>query len=256
MAGSSRCFNRHTRSRAEETRHLARVFPTGDQHIDSAVADVVREVSRALPSRTLGFYLHGSTFSGTRAPTSDIDVLVLGDDHVGPNDNAAAAVAALPVSTRYGVQLDVKAFSASAFVSDPWVDIWRGAAFVGGVDWRADIPAPSLDDRAREAVLHACLIGARTRALSFKASTWLVSALLAVRHGYAPPTRLEAIEQFQAQEPELAELVRAATVIGLTEDASARLIEVVTRDLLADLASPTPRLGPRCHAVIRARLAE
>ena len=57
------------------------------------------------------------------------------------------------------------------------------------------------------------------------------------RHGYAPPTRLEAIEQSQAESRNLPSSFGAVTVIGLTEEASARLIDVVTLDLLADLAS-------------------
>lgn len=104
-------------------------------------------------------------------------------------ERRAATAAALTVSARRGVELDFKAFSAIAFVRDPWVDIWRGAAFVGGVDWRADIPEPSLDERAREAVLHACLPKSAQLPAHFPSRRRPGFSRLCSGSGMAPPHR-------------------------------------------------------------------
>ncbi len=107
------------------------------------------------------------------------------------------------MSAQRGVMLDVKVFSVVEFGADPWVNIWSGATFVAEMDWRPQMDSPSFDALAREAVLHACLIlGDERIPLTPKSAAWLVSALLAVRHRYAPATRHDALSELHRVEPQ------------------------------------------------------
>jgi predicted nucleotidyltransferase len=230
---------------------MPRQFPTGDSRVDDAVDEVTRAVSIVLADRDLGFYLHGSAFAGTRRPESDVDVLGLGRDAVDRADNDRAKRIAAEVSARHGVDLDLKVFPVRTLVADPWVNLWHGAAFVAGRDWRDDLPQPSLDDLAREAVLHTCLIAAPgDNHRPAKALGWLTTTLLAVRHGYAAPTREDALIEFNRREPALATQLRDTS----EPIAAQQLLELVRRELMVDAGSSRPRLGPKCHAIVRDRL--
>lgn len=109
-------------------------------------------VAAQCPEARLGLYLHGSRARGEERVDSDVDVLGLCDPSTpreaidGLKQAGRALAAGLPQ------RLDFKVFRASKFAEDPWVQLDR-AVFLGGVDWRAYLPAPSFDEQAREALL-------------------------------------------------------------------------------------------------------
>lgn len=230
---------------------------TGDRAIDDALAELIGLSAGRLAPCDLGFFLHGSTFAGSRSRRSDVDVLVLGNDLVGDEQSAEARDIATEVTSRSGVELDLKLFAAAEFVQDPWVNIWTGAVILFGRDWRSELQEPGVDALAREAVLHATLIARSVDrrdevAQTSKVLGWLVTALLASRHGRVPPTRNAAWEALQELEPEWSSMLDRQS---LDPELVAVLLSEVLGALEADLERATPVPGHRSHGVYRSYLA-
>ena len=219
---------------------------SGDAGVDRAVEDVIATIASSFAEYELGYYLHGSAASRSMTSDSDIDLLASGDATL--SSSRREEVNAL-VNRRGGEldeRLDLKVFSWREFATDPWVGL-DAVIHLHGKDWRATIGQPSVDQRARESVLMVCLSSAALRDRTtvpapplpipessmdrplHKYVGWLISALLAARHGHVPPGRERALASLEISEPE-----RAARLRGLHDAAREIHADANERATLAD----------------------
>ena len=204
---------------------------TGDSGVDRAIEHVISTTAPAFAECEVGYYLHGSAAARAMTSLSDIDLLALGNEVLSPNRREEASALMSGGAGHLDYRLDFKAFSWREFARDPWVDL-DAAVHVYGKDWRPTIGRPSVDQRARESVLMVCASAAGLRNRTALPSPlapipaasmerplhkyvgWLISALLAARHGHVPPSRQEALASLERFEPK-----RAAVLRGLHDTA-------------------------------------
>lgn len=200
-------------------------------------------IEPVLGGREPGYYLHGSAASRSMTPTSDIDLLILCSSALTEHDRAHLD------DVLQDPRLDVKAFSWSEFAADPWADL-DAAVHLYGRDWRPDMPRPTVDQRAREAVLMVCAATRDGRAPSRKYVGWLISALLAATHGYVPASRQAALVSLDRFEATRAEALRALAQ-DVAEPERVADLESEVLDLLREQARTRGGpLGPACWLVI------
>lgn len=219
------------------------------EELGRALSEILRIVDEALPDAELGFFLHGSAGEGRRTPTSDIDVLAVGNARLLPEDEAYAKRLVEEVARRTGLPIDFHILPARDLVAEPYVQLRRVGIFLGGRDRRDDLPEPTIDAAARESVLTCCVImcsargvdrltpplthpgpddeffgrlpdGAEPRRLA-KTLAWLTSGLLASRYGYVAVSATDATQHLTEYEPALGPRVAEAFAACREEFATA-----------------------------------
>lgn len=130
--------------------------PTNDSQVNRAITRLIERVEQRLPEHQLGFYLHGSWASQSNHADSDVDVLAVSTNRVDDRARKSIKESATEIADHFHVPLDFHVHSVADLVDDPYVDLHRGAVFLGGHDARPSMPTPTLDALAREAVSIAC----------------------------------------------------------------------------------------------------
>lgn len=202
------------------------VSTTGSDNVDEAILALVETLKSKFPDANLGYYLHGSWASNSATPTSDVDVLALASIPISDRDRDLATELASSVVDAYEVPLDFHIHPVEALITNPYVDLRRTGRLLHGHDYRPQLHEPSLDTLARESVLYTCLwiTGARGQERSRwpfshpnsedeffgrlpkrnpprlgKKLNWFASALLAGRHGYAPFSAADALQELASR---------------------------------------------------------
>jgi predicted nucleotidyltransferase len=194
---------------------------SGNPEVDHALEVIIQQIETLLPDAHLGFYLHGSAATGNAGSHSDIDVLGLATEPVSKQqrDDARALVADL--ARTLNIDIDFHLHPIQSLIADPYVDLRRTGTFLAGEDVRPMLPSPTLDALAREAVLVTCILVTDIRGQDVvtwplthpnaddryfgrlqdtpprgfaKTLTWITSARLAGKYGYAPTGSADALQ--------------------------------------------------------------
>jgi predicted nucleotidyltransferase len=173
--------------------------------VDDLLAELAR-VTDEWPDARLGLYLHGSHARGEAREHSDVDVLALAHPSTPAEAIDAFKTTAGTVTHPLADRLDLKAFTTTRFAADPWVKLDR-ARFIGGWDWRSELPTPTFDEQAREALgvfavvveddklSDAGLDGVR------KNVSWMATIVAGHTAGIAPASGSEARQLLRASTP-------------------------------------------------------
>lgn len=230
--------------------------------VDQLLAELLRIAGR-WPRAQFGVYLHGSRARGDEHAHSDIDVIALADPSTPPEVIQALVTAGRTCTAPLVERLDLKAFTTTRFAADPWVKLHR-ARFVGGRDWRHDLPEATFDEHAREALVVFRVI-AEGGDLSWidkagieKILAWMATVVAGHTTGVAPASGSEARSMLRHNldhlglgiDSLLREMEAEPTVSDLAgyRGRAHALQERVVEFLLAQLRAG--RLGPRCAETV------
>ena len=217
----------------------------------SELTRIVGLILSAAPAKDLGFYLHGSQWSGSADERSDVDVLGLAADDLSDTEFKRLRSLAAEVALSSGHGLDLKIHRLEVFGQDQYVDLGRASEFLGGVDLRDRLPPRTFDDSCHELVSIACqiLLGGTASEIGGprgqeKDAAYLAAALLAARHGYVATGAHDAVRKLREIDPGL---VAAFESLNAPNDPPFTELANATRDALLHPHAP---LGPRCGATI------
>ena len=227
-----------------------------DAPLRTELTCIVESILRQTSATHLGFYLHGSQWSGAAGQGSDIDILgLLGDPLTEDEFEGMRALEREIVGTS-GLPIDLHIHRLEVFARDQYVDLRNAAEFLGGADVRDRLPERSFDDACHEAIAIACQVlqgGAVSEHTGWKASAkemgYLASALLAASEGYAATGAHDAAERLMELDPEFGTAVHAHVTMQKQDDTVRPEMQRRTREALRN---PAQVFGPRCRATIEA----
>lgn len=230
--------------------------------VDELLTDLVR-IAERWPEAQFGLYLHGSHARGEQHRGSDVDVIALARRST-PDRMIKAFLSAGRSSPAASVnELDLKAMTLDRFTSDPWVKL-RAARFIGGYDWRTQLPEATFDQQAREA-LGVLRVVIAENDLSYtdtagvrKILTWMLSIVAGHTASIAPAGVTEARDLLKEAPHPLGHNIAAAlddldtAQPGDISSLRSTAIDLQSRvvDFLAE-QDHMGHLGPRCHEIVQ-----
>jgi 8-oxo-dGTP diphosphatase len=164
--------------------------------VEDLLAELLR-VADSWPQAQFGVYLHGSRARGEARADSDVDVIALAHPSTPAEVIQEFLTAGRSCQARLAERLDLKAFTTTRFAADPWVKLHR-ARFAGGRDWRPELPRPTFDELAREALGVFRVVAedddlSRTDAAGIrKILAWMATVVAGHTTGIAPASGTEA----------------------------------------------------------------
>lgn len=230
--------------------------------VEDLLAELLR-IADSWPQAQFGVYLHGSCARGEARTDSDVDVIAIAHPATPAEVIQAFLAAGRSCQARAADRLDLKAVTATRFAADPWVKLDR-ARLAGGRDWRAELPRPTFDELAREALGVFCVmaadddLGHANAAGIGKILAWMAAVVAGQTTGITPASGTEARNLLKANGDPLGasieallrdlEALPAETDLIIYRDRAHALQDLVASFLLDQLH--TGKLGPRCAEAV------